>query len=375
MKTPWPTKKLGEICEENRKSPYKVENADNIGPFPFFTSGEAVLRHSEYLIDGENIFLATGGYAKIKYFNGKASYSGDTWSLKIKDRNILTKFVYYQILRILKFLDEALFRGSGLRHLQKREFLNLKIPLPPLPIQQKIVSILDTIQEAIDLQDKVIEKTKELKKSMMAEIFNSKVKSQKSKLKFKIQKWEKLGRICNLRKEQVMPKQEDKYIGLENIEPGETTIKKFASGSDVKSLKIKFYPQDILYGKLRPYLDKAVVVDFEGVCSTDLLVLRCNNKVLPKYLIYILHLPQFINFAVNTMSGTNHPRTSWSSLKNFLIPLPPLPEQQEIADILQTIDQKIEIEQKKKRLYEELFRVILNGLTSGKIDIEKIEVL
>jgi len=161
MKATWEMKKLGEICEENIKSPFKVEDATNSGEYPFFTSGEGVLTHDEYLVDGENIFLATGGYANVKYYNGKASYSADTWSLKVK--NALTRFVYYQISARLKYIDEVLFRGSGLRHLQKKEFLNLEIPIPPLSVQQKIVKILDTIQEAIDIQEKIIEKTKELK--------------------------------------------------------------------------------------------------------------------------------------------------------------------------------------------------------------------
>lgn len=77
--------KLQEICIENPKSPFKVGNADNNSePFPFFTSGGKVLRHSKYLVDGENIFLSTGGYAHVKYYKGKAGYSADTWCLKTK---------------------------------------------------------------------------------------------------------------------------------------------------------------------------------------------------------------------------------------------------------------------------------------------------
>jgi type I restriction enzyme S subunit len=170
MKATWEMKKLGEICEENIKSPFKVEDATNSGEYPFFTSGEGVLTHDEYLVDGENIFLATGGYANVKYYNGKASYSADTWSLKVK--NALTRFVYYQISARLKYIDEVLFRGSGLRHLQKKEFLNLEIPIPPLSVQQKIVKILDTIQSAVEIQEKIIEKTKELKKSLMNLLFH-----------------------------------------------------------------------------------------------------------------------------------------------------------------------------------------------------------
>jgi type I restriction enzyme S subunit len=64
---------------------------------------------------------------------------------------------------------------------------------------------------------------------------------------------------------------------------------------------------------------------------------------------------------------------SQSILSNLLIPLPPLPEQQEIAEILQTIDQKIEIEKKKKELYHELFKTLLNKIMNQEIDINLLD--
>jgi type I restriction enzyme S subunit len=189
--------------------------------------------------------------------------------------------------------------------------------------------------------------------------------------------WEvvRLGDVCGLRVEQVFPKEDEIYVGLEHIDSGEIRLNRHGKGVQVRSLKNKFYANDILYNKLRPYLDKAVIVENEGICSTDLLVIKCNKeRILPYYLINLLHTSQFLNFATSTMTGTNHPRTSWDSLKNFKIPLPPLPEQQEIAEILQTIDQKIEIEKRKKELYEELFKTMLNKIMNQEIDIEKIEV-
>jgi len=116
-------------------------------------------------------------------------------------------------------------------------------------------------------------------------------------------------------------------------------------------------------------------VENEGVCSTDLLVIICNERrISPHCLVNLLHTPQFLNFATSTMTGTNHPRTSWDSLKIFKIPLPPLPEQQEIAEILQTIDQKIEIEQKKKELYEELFKTLLNKIMNQEMDVDSLDL-
>ena len=383
MKSPWPTKKLGEICEENIKSPFKVENTSNSGEFPFFTSGENVFTHNNYLVNGENIFLATGGYANVKYYNGKASYSADTWSLKVK--NALTKFVFYQILSKLKYIDEVLFRGSGLRHLQKKEFLNIEIPLPPLSIQQKIVQILDTIQSAVDIQEKIIEKTKELKKSMMAELFKYGGSSFRKGRKLKkteigeiTEDWE-VGKIKDVvlgieqNDPSKTPLQEIKYIDVSSISNEFLKIVEYKSylGKDAPSRARKVLKEnDIVFATVRPYLKRIAFIpkEYDGFYgSTAFCVLRSNpEKILPYFLFYYVSTDIFVSKVSGYQTGSGYPAITDDNIKNELIPLPSLPEQQEIAHILQTIDQKIEIEKKKKELYEELFKTMLNKINDRR---------
>jgi len=390
MKSPWPTKKLGEICEENIKSPFKVEDATNSGEYPFFTSGESVLTHNEYLVDGENIFLATGGYANVKYYNGKASYSTDTWSLKVK--NALTKFVFYQILARLKYIDEVLFRGSGLRHLQKKEFLNLEIPIPPHFIQQKIVKILDTIQSAVEVQERIIEKTKELKKSLMAELFKYGAPSFRRGRKLKKteigeipENWEVV-RIKDvvLDTEQndpsKIPLQEIKYIDVSSISNEFLKIIEYKTylGKDAPSRARKILKEnDVIFATVRPYLRRIAFItgEYNGFYgSTAFCVLRPNvKKIFPYFLFYYVSTDKFVYKVSGYQTGSGYPAITDDHIKNERIPLPPLPEQQEIAEILQTIDQKIEIEKKKKELYEELFKTMLNKIMSQEIDINLLD--
>ncbi len=191
--------------------------------------------------------------------------------------------------------------------------------------------------------------------------------------------WEvvKLEQVCKPRKEIVQPIGEGKikYIGLEHIDSGKTALQHFGSDSDVRSSKNRFYHGDILYGKLRPYLDKAVVTEFDGICSTDIIVISTNsNKAVSDYIVNLLHLSPFVSYATSTMTGVNHPRTSWKAIGAFKIPLPSLPEQQEIAHILSTIDKKIEAEEKRKTALKELFKTMLNKLMTGKIRLKEIEL-
>jgi len=393
MKLTWPTKKLREICIENVKSPFKVEDASNSGEYPFFTSGEKVLTHDKYLVDGENIFLATGGYATVKYYNGKVSYSTDTWSLKVKD--VLTKFVYYQILVRLKYIDEVLFRGSGLRHLQKQEFLDLEIPLPPLPIQQKIVKILDTIQEAIDIHDKIIEKTKELKKSLMAEFFKYGGPSFRKGRKLKKteigeipEDWEvvRLGEVVlkfigggtpstNVKEywDGEIPWttssiiEEEKVCILKNGQ-------KYISKLGLENSSTQIVPAFNLLIGTRVGVGKVAINEIDIAINQDLTGIIYNKeKINLFYFAYLLTSPRCQVFFNSYKRGATIKGIPRSDLETMLIPLPPLPEQQEIAEILQTIDQKIDLERRKKELYEELFKTMLNKIMSQEIDINLLD--
>jgi len=390
MKLTWPTKKLREICIENVKSPFKVEDASNSGEYPFFTSGEKVLTHDKYLVDGENIFLATGGYATVKYYNGKASYSTDTWSLKVKD--VLTKFVYYQILVRLKYIDEVLFRGSGLRHLQKQEFLDLEIPLPPLPTQQKIVQILDTIQSAVEIHEKIIEKTKELKKSLMAELFKYGAPSFRKGRKLKKteigeipEDWKvvRLGEVVIKIKAGGTPNtSEGKYWGGEIaftliedlVNAGKFLVKTNASITKLglKNSSSWVVPENSIILSLYATVGKPVINKIPVAITQNMIGIIPNKEIIDlEFLYYVLENVREKLWKYTDLSVHKHITTS--EAKKILIPLPSLPEQQEIAEILQTIDQKIEIEKKKKELYEELFKTMLNKIMNQEIDINLLD--
>jgi len=181
-----------------------------------------------------------------------------------------------------------------------------------------------------------------------------------------------IGDVCQQRNEIVQPSMNNKepFVGLEHIASGETRLQKFAQSADVKSAKFRFYAGDILYGKLRPYLDKAVIAIFNGICSTDLLVLTPKENVVKEFLIYVLHSNDFIKYAIATTTGTNHPRTSWSAISKFKFGLPEYLEQQKIADILLTVDEAIqktnEIIAKTERLKKGLMQELLTKGTGHR---------
>jgi type I restriction enzyme S subunit len=175
----------------------------------------------------------------------------------------------------------------------------------------------------------------------------------------------RLGELCNLRRDQVPPDRlkNEQYVAMEHLDSGRASLQRWAVTDGVRSNKGRFQKGDILYGKLRPYLDKAVVAPFDGVCSTELLVLDPDpDRVDPKFLCYLIHTAEFRAFAEATTAGVNHPRTSWSSLAAFEALIPTTAEQVAIASALDVVEAAIRTE-------ELLFRSIdrLKSATMAKL--------
>lgn len=165
----------------------------------------------------------------------------------------------------------------------------------------------------------------------------------------------RLGDVCFLRAEGVQPSDNPHmlYVGLEHIDSGDPHLTRWGFASEVSSSKSKFYAGDVVYGKLRPYLDKGILAEFEGICSTDILVIRPRECLASEFLAYQIHTGEFLEHATRTMRGVNHPRTSWSSLATFEFPLPPLPEQRAIARTLRAVQDAIQARRREAMLERE----------------------
>lgn len=127
--------------------------------------------------------------------------------------------------------------------------------------------------------------------------------------------------ICSLIVNTIHPKNVEgsSYIGLEHISSGKIFSDTSGYAEDVQSHKYFFQKNDVLYSKLRPYLDKAVLATRDGICTTELLVLRPHKGVSSLFLVCMLHDKNFIEYAMEGVTGVQHPRTSWAHIKNYKI--------------------------------------------------------
>jgi type I restriction enzyme S subunit len=316
-------------------------------------------------------------------------------------------FRYWQFLYFKGITKNYEDRTTNIRNFKLKEFLeNEEILLPPIPIQQKIVKILDTIQSAVEVQERIIEKTKELKKSLMhllfhyglaglrvKELMSSRVgeltSSEIEKLGLKLKKteigeipedWEvvRLGEVCEILSGGNAP-QELKYfengkypfVRVQHLDGEKPYIEKWdlINEEAIKEYNLKLFPAEtIIFPKSGASinLEKRAKLKIPSCIVNHLCALIVNqNKIIVDFVFYYLVTKKLSE----SSGGSTLPYLNLSKIKNFQIPLPSLPEQQEIAEILQTIDQKIEIERRKKELYEELFKTMLNKIMSQEIDV------
>ena len=153
------------------------ETENKKGKYPFFTSGEDINDWNDYLVDGVNLYLSTGGNASIKIYDGKAAYSTDTYV--IQGKNNSTIYLYFFIKNVIDKINDWHFLGSGLKHLQKDSFSQIKIYIPN---NEEIVLFNNKAKELITvLSQKMDEnrKLEELKIELLPLMMNGQIRLEK----------------------------------------------------------------------------------------------------------------------------------------------------------------------------------------------------
>src|SRR5665647_1158928 len=163
----------------------------------------------------------------------------------------------------------------------------------------------------------------------------------------------------------------DRCVGLEHIEPGSLYIKRWNQMSDESSFTRKFKKGQVLFGKRRAYQRKVAIAEFDGICSSDILVFEANTeKIVPELLPFIVQDDRFFDFAIGTSSGSLSPRTKWQFLSTYKVSLPPKGEQKNIASLLWAAEDCIvknelfieEAERAKQVLMRDIFEKKLDAI-------------
>jgi len=193
-------------------------------------------------------------------------------------------------------------------------------------------------------------------------------------------KWKDLSSIAEMSRRSVQPKggSEYNYISLEHIEgvTGRLLGYSATQGGSISSSKTQFSKGMVLYGKLRPYLNKVYVAQFDGIATTEIIPFKCSDEIYPGYLAAYMRSGHFLEAVMSNCSGARMPRATTKFFKSIAkVPLPPLNEQKRIVakiDALFTrIDTAITHLQQTLELSKALFASALDSalVPTGNIEI------
>ena len=164
---------LGHFLSELPKSTLPASLATTNGSYPFFCSSSIVKYANTYLQDKPTVLMGTGGVASVNYGAEKFAYSTDTWAFRSSNEDELnTEYIYRVIQKKLVEIGYCAFEGSGLKHLRKEYVKKLKLKVPVNKIvNRRILSILSTIDQAIEKTEALIEKYQQIKAGLMHDLF------------------------------------------------------------------------------------------------------------------------------------------------------------------------------------------------------------
>ncbi|MEJ4088320.1 restriction endonuclease subunit S [Galbibacter orientalis] len=243
----------------------------------------------------------------------------------------------------------------------------LKIPLPDLDTQKRIAQILDDAAGLRDKTKQLIAEYDQLEQSIFLDMFGDPVTNPKG--------WKKVifTKLFEQGKKSIKPeniKNGQKYIGLEHIEKETGKILEIVElkKNEIKSNKFWFDKNYVLYGKLRPYLNKVATPYFEGVCSTDIIPFKAiSGKSNKLFLSNLLRGRWFVNYANERVSGANLPRISPKEVNKFLTINPPIDLQNQFAEQVALIEQQKKLAKHGLKESESLFNCLLQKAFKGEL--------
>lgn len=268
--------------------------------------------------------------------------------------NVLSHSIYFQ---------QTCFHSSIGIHVEKlvfrlEDWMRWEFDIPSLQEQKRIVAVLDAWDQAIGQTENVIAAKWHRYRGLIAR-FSAKFHDERTEF----------GELVGLISDRVQPGSGNSptvSIELEDIEPETGRILGAQHVSDASALRSRFEVGDTLFGKLRPYLRKYARPTFDGICSTEVWVLRSKpTKLNPDLLFFLVQTPEF-TAAATKQSGSRMPRADWDLVSTTPVPCPRDPAlQSKIAAILRSALEAAQPELSKVEALRRQRRGLMQRLLTG----------
>ena len=356
MREGWEYKKLGELVQVLNGYAFKsslyenqgirvlritnVQKGNIVDDDPKYYPLSLTDEIRNYLLKESDLLMSlTGNVGRVGLLTKDmlpAALNQRVACLRILSNSLNLGFLFHY-LNSDKFEQDAVLSAKGIaqKNMSTEWLKDYKLPLPPISVQQSIVSEIDKINELIRLKKDQLKDYDNLAQSIFYEMFGDE-KYERRKLK----------NIVKVKSGQVSPL-EDPYcdmvhVGPANIESntGRLINLKTAKEENLISGKYLFDSSMVLYSKIRPNLNKVTIADFEGICSADMYPLIPSKSIDKKFLLFILKQKEFLSYAIANSGRANIPKINREALLEYSTILPPLSLQLQFAERLALIEQQ-----------------------------------
>jgi len=272
------------------------------------------------------------------------------------------KYLYYFLDKYIEVLRYQSI-GGVIKYIKLNNLSDAQIPMRSTIEQDKIIRILEKLDNEIIIRNKQLSELSNLVKSRFNELFGDLFLNE---FKWDYASFNEFAKFDTKMIYDFTNFIDLPHIGIDSIEKNTGKLIGYRTvGEDqISSGKYLFTKKHIIYSKIRPNLNKVALPDFMGVCSADAYpILTVEEKMNRIFLAHVLRSDYFLNFILSFSSRTNLPKVNKSQISKFKCPLPPLSLQNEFADFVAQVDKSQlaiqksleELETLKKSLMQEYF--------------------
>jgi type I restriction enzyme S subunit len=399
MPEEWEVVRLEEVVKIIKgKKPKTLNESPSKNSLPYLTAEYFRYGVSKQFVDievekdlpickKEDVVLIWDGSKAGQVFTGLEGVLASTMVKIIPTINNLDKLYLYCFLTTKFDYLNSQTTGSTIPHVNKTAFFNLPLPLPPLEEQKAIAGILSTVQSAIEKTEKVINALKNLKKSMMKHLFTygpvaeeeaEKVELKETEIGPIPKHWEvmRLGEVAKFKIGRTPPRnvkeywEDGKYFWVSIADMRNAYIyntnEKVSEKAYKEIFKGNIVPAGTLLMSFKLTIGRTAFLMVDGFHNEAIVSIYPKEQVFKEFLFFYLPTIDYSEFQDRAIKGNT---LNISKIEKIPLPIPPLEEQQKIAQILQSIDQRIEKEEKYKNALQNLFKSLLHNLMTGKIRV------
>lgn len=307
--------------------------------------------------------------------------------IEITDPEVLDLRYVYHLLNapVVRRQLQATATGSKVRHTAPERIYAVHVEVPDIPTQRVIAEVLDTVDDLIENNRRLVAVLEEMARTIYREWFvkfrypgHDDVPLVDSAVGPIPEGWSAgvLDNSVTVSKASVDPSTldpETPAVGLEHIPRQQITLNDWGEAGSQGSRKDMFAKGDVLFGKIRPYFHKVGVAPVDGICSTDVIVIRPHAAHWGQ-VVFTASSPEFVAHATQTSNGTKMPRADWKVLGKWPLAVPPAHLAESFSDVARHHLALAETLMFENRRLATMRDVLLPKLVTGQIDVSTLDL-